>query len=194
MYVISDDVVEASKVLGVKWIVMHPDNTPGHTNPEDDEYYAKENARLIMPFLERCDAAGIGVAIENLPWANSNRIRTLKWMADIIDSPDFGICFDTGHADINHTKPEEIEIFGDRLVTIHAQDTYGKGCDDHLIPFHGQYDWEGFIRTLKKINYKGEMVLEAHHQTIEAKTDEERDGLFKSMFENGMKLIDMWNK
>lgn len=50
------------------------------------------------------------------------------------------------------------------------------------MPGDGNIDWENFMCVLHTIDYKGDFVLEAHHQTLEA-ADEKRDAIFLDLYE-----------
>ena len=161
-------VLDAAAILGIKWIVMHPQKLAGMEEPESDGLYAEKNALWFRPFAEYAAGLGVGVALENLPWPNCNRIQPLIKLADAIGTGNVGICWDTGHANINLTKPSEIKAFGKRLVTLHLHDNHPEAGDEHLIPFQGTYDWDEFAKTLREMDYCGELVLEAHHQMLDA--------------------------
>lgn len=179
-------VVDLAAMLGVRWLVMHPVEIKGRQEICDDEFFAEQNAKWFTPFLQYCEARNVGLAIENLPWPNANRVAPLKSLVERLDSPNVGICWDTGHAHFNLLNgallPEAIRAFGDKLVTIHAHDNLGDQ-DAHLIPGQGTYDWNGFMETLRTMNYQGDFVLEAHHQTQEASSEEERMALLIEMRE-----------
>lgn len=183
--------IGVAEALGIKWIVMHPQQIEGTTDEIYDDFYAEQNATWFRPFLNRCADKGIGLAIENLPWPNCNRAKPLAQIVDLLDSPYVGVCWDTGHANINHFPPEMMKVLGDRLVTLHIHDNSGGFADEHQIPFYGTYDWEAFIHTLREINYKGDFVLEAHHQMLDAPDEETRTQLLAEMMEVSNRIMQM---
>ena len=181
--------LEVAQALGIQWVAMHPKEIAGMTGEQHDDLFVSENVKWFTPFVKKAEALGVGVAIENLPWPNANRVKPLKEIVDGLNSSFAGVCWDTGHAHINGTKPEEIEILGDRLVTLHLHDNHGNG-DEHLIPMDGTYDWKSLMHILKKMNYKGEFVLEAHHQMLDAKDNPAmQQELLARMTEVGNRLI-----
>lgn len=187
--------IKVAEILGAKWIVMHPTDFPGKQIPEFDGYFSEMNAMYLKPFAEEAGTKGVGVAIENMPWANGNRAKPLADMVDLIDLPNMGVCWDTGHAHINQIPPDELRILGSRLVTLHIQDNHGEPYDEHLIPFHGTYDWHGFMRILKEINYKGDLILETHHEPQDAANAgnfAEVDRLIQEMYNVSEKLIRLY--
>ncbi len=180
-------VIYAAKILEIKWIVMHPQSIAGKTDPEYDDYFAEENAKWFNLYLKRAKDSGIGVAFENLPSPNASRAEALLKILDAVNTENTGICWDTGHANINGLPPSEMKKLGNRLVTLHIHDNNGR--DEHLIPFYGTYNWEEFMHTLREINYKGEFVLEAHHQMLDAANNEEKQAeLLKEMADISEKI------
>lgn len=182
--------IDVAQILGANWIVMHPQDFPGKQVPEFDGYFSEMNAMYLKPFAERCGEQGVGVAVENMPWLNGNRGKPLADIVDIVGLPNMGVCWDTGHAHINAVPPSELKIVGSRLVTLHVQDNHGWPHDEHLIPYHGTYDWESFIRILREIDYKGDFVLEAHHETQDAAWNEDEvERLIKEMYRVSERIL-----
>ena len=188
--------VEFAGMLGIKWVVMHPQELKGKQTQEYDGEFAAKNIKWFGPIIDRAIKCGTGIAIENLPWPNCNRISALIPIVDGLKAEhpgaSVGICWDTGHANINGTRPAEIKALGDRLVTLHVQDNHGWPSDEHLIPYYGTYDWEEFIHTLREMDYKGEFVLEAHHQMLEvADEPEKQEKLLREMLDVSNKILQL---
>ncbi len=105
---------------------------------------------------------GVTVAFENL--------RVLGNVAYFTDryryNENVRFCFDAGHEHCNTKTISWIDIFGDRLVTTHIHDNFGRGedvgenFDMHLLPFDGNYDYENMMRRLDKYSYSGTLMLE----------------------------------
>ena len=85
-------------------------------------------------------------------------------MLDRIDHPLFGVCWDTGHANLcGLDQYEEIKKLGSRLEGLHVHDNYGTrapGCDLHLFPYWGNINFDGLISALIEIDYKGTFNFE----------------------------------
>lgn len=80
----------------------------------------------------------------------------------------FGFCFDTGHANLVGLDFEKfLKTLGHRLKVLHIHDNDGLE-DLHQIPFtftrirtnKPSTDWEGFLKGLKAIDYKGVLSFE----------------------------------
>ena len=71
-----------------------------------------------------------------------------------------GICFDTGHAQLfcRGNIFEYALRYNDRLFMIHADDSIGDRA--HLLPFEGEFDWEGFAPILARSPYQFPVVME----------------------------------
>jgi fructoselysine 3-epimerase len=93
----------------------------------------------------------------------SNLILTVEdclGMIDELKSDKFGILLDTGHANVNSEKFNEIlpKCKGIPLH-IHLDDNKGD-FDSHMIPGKGNVDFHSLFRSLKDIDYKGFISVE----------------------------------
>lgn len=70
-----------------------------------------------------------------------------------------GACFDTSHATLGHHWDRFMNVAGDRLVHVHANDHHGHH-DDHLPPGEGLIDWKHIRGTLAAVGFDGWIVLE----------------------------------
>jgi inosose dehydratase len=76
--------------------------------------------------------------------------------------PRLGLCIDVGHTLRAGIEPSEAaEKFADRLLDIHIKDVTAASKDGQTIEMgRGVIDIPRFIRTLKKIQYKGTLAFE----------------------------------
>lgn len=75
-----------------------------------------------------------------------------------------GICIDTGHANLHRdlfANPAAafLRAFADRLIHLHVSDNSGAG-DEHLLPGTGTIDWRSLAAALRRIPFRGAIVLE----------------------------------
>jgi sugar phosphate isomerase/epimerase len=70
-----------------------------------------------------------------------------------------GVCFDTSHATLGHHWDRFVDVAGDRLRHVHANDHRGQ-FDDHLPPGDGIIDWPHIRETLERLAFKDYIVLE----------------------------------
>lgn len=177
-----------AEILGVRYMVVHPIWRNEQGIITDDETFIRVNREAYKPILEAAEKHGVTVLSENLLWGASIRAQTVSALADAVDSPLFGWCYDAGHAHGMGDSMENFRKVSRAPLSLHIQDNHGDGRDEHLIPGNGTLDWHDFMRSLKAVGYAGEFVLEAHHQPLEA-PDEERDAMLADIVDRSRKLI-----
>jgi sugar phosphate isomerase/epimerase len=88
-------------------------------------------------------------------------------LVDLVDTlresyDNVGITWDFGHAnEMGWNQVEALTLIGSRLISLHVNDNFGV-LDDHLLPYHGEIEWEPIMKTLKEIGYKGVFAYETH--------------------------------
>ena len=75
-----------------------------------------------------------------------------------------GICIDVGHANLHrdlfaNPAAAYLRAFAGRLIHLHVSDNSGAG-DEHLVPGTGNIDWRSITAALRRIPYRGNIVLE----------------------------------
>ena len=181
---------DVCRVLGTKYSVLHP--IYKHEDGSfiyDDEEFVKVNAEAIKPFLEHAEKNGVTLLSENLLWGSSIKATAISALVKEVNSPYFGWCYDTGHANAHDISCRELLKCEVVPLSLHVQDNNGHKRDDHLMPGDGSIDWKEFLDVLRTIGYEGEFVLEAHHQSLEAR-DEDRDGILKEIYRRSLLMRD----
>lgn len=174
--------------LGTKYSVIHP--IYKHDDGsfiQDDEEFVRVNAEAIKPLLEYAEKRGVTILSENILWGSSIRATAISALVSEVNSPNFAWCYDTGHANVHHLSYRELLKCENVPVSLHIQDNHGTYADEHLLPGDGDIDWKEFLDVLHEIGYKGEMVLEAHHQSLEA-ADEDREAILSDLLSRGEKM------
>lgn len=167
----------ASGMVGSPWVVMHPGTYPD--DARDFRESKRRNYEYFMPWLEKAEKAGCGIAIENMAdrygAEGPSRRRpggcycaTYVELCDLVDSfhvPNVGICWDFGHARLmDIDQREALRYMGKRLKATHVADNNGLK-DDHILPFQGDIDWRGILPVLHEIGYEGDLTYEIHCST-----------------------------
>ena len=168
--------IKVLPALGCRNLVVHPICTDRHMS--DDEAF-ELNFQLFSAFVPVLKETDVVLCIENAYHYYMGRILSIsasnaEFLSRLVDELNrfagkdcFGICYDTGHANItgkNHYR--ELLVCGDRLKTLHIHDTDGVH-DTHLIPYTGRYldrpatDWEGILKALARIGYDGCLSFES---------------------------------
>lgn len=70
-----------------------------------------------------------------------------------------GFVLDTGHTNLAGDADRYLAVAGLRLSGLHLNDNGGVK-DDHVLPGHGTFAWEGFMRKLLRTGYVGPLTLE----------------------------------
>ena len=138
--------------IGVEVVVCHP-NMSTDTFVEDDyEDSIRRSIDSLAILAERARAAGVRMAVENLPRRGLPRpggtvediLRMIEGLGDHV-----GVCLDVGHANANGLRvEEEVRIAGDRVFNVHLQDNDGQGEDQHLVPGTGTVTWDVLLDAL----------------------------------------------
>lgn len=158
--------IEATKILGADWMVMHPKNLP-HAPCYSPKQAKEENLRYLAPYIEYAKKCGIGIAIENMVDFIGNRRRycggdpeELLNLVDTIGDSSVGICIDTGHANISGISVGDfIRMAGNRLKCTHIDDN-NRDNDSHRPPLFGTVDWADTVKALREIRYKNDFSFE----------------------------------
>ena len=165
--------IKATSLVGGKWIVIHPMNLPH--DPLYNPKKAKEAAiAKLEPYINEAKKCGIGIAVENMVDFRGNRRRycggdiyELIDLVDTINDESVGICFDTGHANIDGVEPAAaIYEIGKRLKATHINDNHASVADEHLLPCFGIIDWQKTVKALKDIGYDGDFAYEVQPHNL----------------------------
>lgn len=99
-----------------------------------------------------------------------------------------GLCLDIGHATRAGVNPAQaVKAYKDRLFDLHVKDVTGQTRDAKTIEIgRGVIDFEGFMKALRQVNYKGVCSFE-----FEKDMQDPLPGLAESMgfFKGTMSLI-----
>ncbi len=135
-----------------RYLVVHL----GATGQRHHRDGLREAKRSLAEIIERAGSWGVTVAVENIP----NTFSTSEQLARLADEfPDIRFCLDTGHAHIEGDAVDAARRLGERIVTTHIHDNFGRE-DEHLPPFEGSLPWPTLLGTLAAIPYDGVFMFE----------------------------------
>lgn len=161
--------IRVSGQIGAPWCVYHPRSAvnAGFVRKESLQI----NQEVIGGYLEQAVKYGTGMALENLPIFHgvipvmpfyTSDYSDLCELTDSFHSPQVGICWDTGHANLMHLdQAEAIRYVGKRIVCTHIHNNMGD-ADWHLTPDTGNIPWEQVMNALRGTCYEGPLTLEVH--------------------------------
>jgi len=99
------------------------------------------------PLNRQAEEMGIKIAIENI---FEDEPENLRLLSSEINSPNFGICFDTGHFNLFSKLPlaEWIALIKPYIMELHLHDNSRYG-DDHLAIGDGDFDFRMLFSELR---------------------------------------------
>lgn len=190
---IVDRTFACCKILGISYLVIHPIfRDKNGKDIADEEQFISVNARAVRPLLEMAERCGVTILSENLFWGASIHPSSQSALVEAVNSPYFGWCYDTGHAHAFNLTPDALIGLKHPPRSLHIQDNHGMGVDrhgkdEHLLPGDGTIDWKRFLEVLHQIGYQGDLVLEAHHQSLDA-ADAERESILRELYSRAEKM------
>lgn len=130
------------------------------------------NLKSTHELLKEAEKYGLKIAIENVPDPFPfllKRVGEFESFYEALgaDGLKLGITFDVGHANINGEINEFMERFRSKIVHIHVHDNNGD-FDAHLGVGFGSINWVEAISAIKKMNYKGVLVIESKNNVEES--------------------------
>jgi len=181
--------IECTAEAGGEICIIHPDNNK--TADENGEMYLN-----LLPFAKEHN---VKIATENMwnwdieknqsSFAACATPESFNEHLDAVNDEYFIACLDIGHAEMkgsNTSATAMIKALGDRLSALHIHDN-DRWHDSHQIPFSMDIDFNEVIASLKQIDYKGYLTLEADQYLSIYTKDNVFDGI-KNLAEAAKKL------
>lgn len=128
----------------------------------------------MAAYAERARVLGVMIALETDYKLN----RMLPDLLSETDRDACGICFDSGHAQLDGAAAELARLLAPRTICTHLHDNDGKN-DLHLPPFKGVIDWPGVMKAFTQSGYQGTYTFECLKGTM-SEIAEARDRLKKA--------------
>ena len=141
--------------LGTDVIVLHLPRQP----EEDKENFAYWEAvhrsmDVLIPYTKE---RSVRIAFENLPPSNHAALETIL---AAYDPSEVGICYDSGHGNMDGGGLEFAEAMKDRLIAFHLNDN-DTTSDQHNLIFAGLVDWNRLAQIIAASAYdKNYMTME----------------------------------
>jgi len=163
------EIIVAASILGAKCAVVHPASKPNTSRNHiaQEEYHKRFiNVKNLLEELAEFiikNNFSIKIALENqLPHIMFGYFDELVELIEKIKYQNiFGICLDTGHAEMtyNTNLPQKLESIIKYIISTHISDTDGV-TDAHLIPLEGKILWHKIVPILEQIQYEVPLTLE----------------------------------
>lgn len=184
--------IQIAAAIECKYLVAHPIAVEGYKTEAQD---FEADFSLFSAYIDAMKEFKVTMCVENAYYYYNGRItsinasnaaylvRLVKALNEAASEECFGICYDSGHANITGKDHYgEILTCGKHLKVLHLHDTDGVH-DTHLIPYTGRYldrqatDWEGILRALAEIGYEGTINFECDSGISALPTEARADAL-----------------
>jgi L-ribulose-5-phosphate 3-epimerase len=156
--------IEAAQYLSARVVIFHP---TAYLKSDHIDLRKKTIVKNVEKLLDQIGKTGVTVAVENDSHERANDI--LSFSLDEIDDNRYGFCYDSSHDNLVTRPLVLLRKYGNRLFTTHVSDNRGEK-DDHMLPYEGTYDWNGFCEIFSRTGFRGVFLLEV----------ETRESVFKS--------------
>lgn len=145
------------EAIGIQRAVLHTDRMVEREDLTVEEVF-QENVKALRQLTDYLAGRDMIICLENLGREGLNRnADDLLRFIDAIQSPNLGICLDTGHLNLTNDPDQGkfIRKAGKHLKALHIADNEG-ATDQHMIPFgRGTVDFIDVLRALRDVEYDG---------------------------------------
>lgn len=152
--------LDAAAELDGKAMVIHMIQPYGIPPGEKRDRMIEQGRRSVTTLADYAARRNVILAMENGQRLEYDQV--LFQFLEEFQVPHVGLCYDSGHENIQGTCFEILERYGNRLVALHLHDNHGS--DTHLLPYEGTIDWEKFRKTMRKLAYPKALLLESNMQ------------------------------
>lgn len=174
---ITINTMELSHRMGCRYIVVHPVTLAHEYSKQEEHDFNIEMYKKLIPAAKEFKQI---ICLENMFLETNYHLTEgvcsdFREAAEMIDELNefageelFGFCFDVGHANVlGKNMYQSLVVMGHRLKILHIHDNDGIS-DLHAMPYTFMRswsglstDWNGFLRGLKDIGYKGVLSFES---------------------------------
>jgi sugar phosphate isomerase/epimerase len=137
-------------------VVIHLIQPYGIPEGEVRRKMIQHGRQSVAILTEGAYARGVKLALEN--GQRSEYDQVLRDLLNEFPNEHVGLCYDSGHENVQGSCFHLLEEFGDRLLTVHIHDN--QGSDTHVLPFEGTIDWDNFREVFHRLDYSGNLLLE----------------------------------
>jgi sugar phosphate isomerase/epimerase len=139
--------------LGADVVIIH---VPSDTGVEVREKLLGPVRRSLDELLPFAQSHSIRIAVENMETDDFGMLTTLL---DAYDESALGLCYDSGHGNMDGRGLDNLEKVKERLIALHLHDNDGT-VDQHKLPFTGTVDWERLACIIADSPYEQCLNLE----------------------------------
>ena len=148
--------LDAAAELDGRIVVVHLIQPYGIPEGDVRNKMTEQGRRSVSVLAAYAAGRGVKLALENGQKRGYDRV--LASLLAEFDDAHVGLCYDSGHENVQGTCFRMLEEFGHRLLTVHIHDN--SGSDTHELPYEGTIDWDRFRKTFHGLDYSGDLLLE----------------------------------
>ncbi|HEV2529669.1 MAG TPA: DUF309 domain-containing protein [Thermomicrobiales bacterium] len=149
--------IAATVGLGASVLVWHGPSRREPGMPAALDRFPEAALRLA----ERCRAAGLTLAIENVAYCALPAVREVRRFAGTTAGSGIGFTFDPFQASDAGAAPLLVlDAMGDQLANVHLSDHRPDSGQRHLAPGDGDLPWSALLRMVAA-RYDGPLILES---------------------------------
>jgi sugar phosphate isomerase/epimerase len=145
--------IQMAAQLGADVVIIH---VPSDAEAEVQKKLIEPVRRSLDELLPFARNHGVRIAVENMETDDFGMLTTLL---EAYDENVLGLCYDSGHGNIDGRGLDNLEKVKSRLIALHLHDNDGVS-DQHKIPFTGTVDWERLARLIAESPYEKCLNLE----------------------------------
>lgn len=176
-----EDTIDLAADLGIPWLVTVPGRISALSpaSMEDRTRWMREGIEAILP---RAEKRGVGLAIENVPFASFPDAASLGAFVRGFGSPAVAACYDAANAHYIHEDPAEgIRQLADQIRIIHLSDT-PQDVWKHDPVGTGTVPFAAVAAAIAEIGFEGPTMLEIVDGDPEAAITRSHDLLAEAGF------------
>ena len=176
---IAINTIELSHRMGSSYIVVHPLTLAFEHSAKEEHDFNIEMYTKLIPAAKKFKQTiclenmfmGIGGHIMEAACSDFRQaVELIDELNEIAGEELFGFCLDVGHANLlGKNLYQAVTRLGHRIKILHLHDNDGVS-DLHTIPYTFMRagggistDWDGFLKGMKEIGYKGVLSFETNH-------------------------------
>jgi sugar phosphate isomerase/epimerase len=154
-----NDAIDLAGDLDAEWLVVVPGRmSPLFPPPQEQRIdWLTEGVTQLLP---RAEARGVGLAIENVPFAGLPDATSLGRFVRSFNSPMVKVCYDAANAHfIGESPAEGIKLLADLLRIVHLSDTT-RTAWRHDPVGNGDVPFAEVVQALDAVGFDGAVTLE----------------------------------
>ncbi len=146
--------IDAAADLSAHVVIFHP---TAYLSSDHIEMRKESLVKSVEKLLDHVGGTTVRLAVENDSFGPANDV--LVHSLDEIEDTRYGFCYDSSHDNLVEKPLVLLRKCRKRLLTTHISDNHGEK-DDHMLPFEGSYDWDGFCEIMSRVSFEGVLLLE----------------------------------